>query len=579
MLRVEESEEFLLTHQLVPAGPVPTAADPEGVYPYESFCETSGRPVIRKYRVISLENDCLRVKVCPDLGGRVTSIFLKAPGLETLFNPRVVRPVRILPRHAYIGGGIEVSFPISHTPVQIVPVLYEVARTDDRVYVSCGERERRFGMHWTVEFSLGERDQFLTQRTVFSNPDSTAHPWMSWSNAGVPARPDTEFHFPGGPVLAHGSEVHIIDWQANGPRRQSEVARMVGFFWREPDCHAFGAFTPSLGAGLYHVADPSLTPGIKLWSDGIGRDERWVTQYTLDGSQCLEIQAGPLVDQSVKDALAAGASRHHVEFWIPTAVARNIREIALPQPSLRDPKQVPVFGWAPSDDVHYWLKVLSAWGSGRLAELPDPPSLDKNRWAISGMTDLGGALQWAVSVTRARQRDRWLLELGAWLAGRGELAAALEALASSGDDRARALRGRLLFRQKNAPGAAEAFRSIESDAVALHPQVIFERDLALACLGPETIGERARWLDSVSALDDEWLAERRAALALDSGDPGKAYRILHQTRFQLVHQRYARTRLWRKIEENLALEPAGDLSWLGEDDLAEFGAYREYTET
>jgi len=51
-------------------------------------------------------------------------------------------------------------------------------------------------MNWTVEYSLGENDEFLTQRTVFFNPDSEGHPWMSWSNAGVPARPDTEFHFP-----------------------------------------------------------------------------------------------------------------------------------------------------------------------------------------------------------------------------------------------------------------------------------------------------------------------------------------------------------------------------------------------
>jgi hypothetical protein len=285
MLNVEESDEILLTHPLAPAGPIPTAADPEGVYPYESFCETSRRPVLKKYRMITLENDRIRVKLCPDLGGRVISLAQKDSGLESLFNPRIIRPVRILPRHAYIGGGLEVSFPISHTPVQIVPVLYDIAWGDDRVYVSCGEKELRFGMHWTVEYSVGEGVEFLTQRTVFRNPDSVGHPWMSWSNAGVPARPDTEFHFPGGSVLAHGREMRVIDWHAEGPRRQSDIKSMIGYFWRNPECCAFGAFTPSLGVGLYHVADPSLTPGMKLWSDGVGRDERWVSQYTPDGSQ------------------------------------------------------------------------------------------------------------------------------------------------------------------------------------------------------------------------------------------------------------------------------------------------------
>jgi Domain of unknown function (DUF5107) len=578
MVKVEESDEILLTNPLVPAGPLPTAADPEGVYPYESFSETSRRPVLRKYRMVTLENDRIRVKLCPDLGGRVTSILQRDSGLESLFNPRIIRPVRILPRHAYIGGGIEVSFPISHTPVETVRVLYDIARDSNRVYVSCGEREVRFGMNWTVEYSVGDRDEFLTQRTVFRNPDSTAHAWMSWSNAGVPARPDTEFHFPGGPVLAHGREVRIIDWDTEGPRTQSSIKSMIGYFWRHPDCCAFGAFTPSLGVGLYHVADPSLAPGMKLWSDGVGRDERWVSQYTLDGGQCLEIQAGPLVDQSVKDTLAAGAERYHIEFWLPSAASWNIREIALPCPPLRELSEVPKFDWVPSDYVGYWLTVLSGHQSGQLAKLPNAPDLDDNRWAISGMSELGAALRWAATVTDGKEKHRWLFQLGAWLAGRGDLDAALEVLANSRDDRARAFSGRLWYRRKNARAAAECFRSIESEAVTLHPQVVFERDEALACLGPETLSERTRWLDAVSALDDEWVAERRASLAIDSGDFSLAGEILRNTRFQLVHQRYARTRLWRRVEKKLGLEPVDYPSWLGEDDLAEFGAYREYSE-
>jgi hypothetical protein len=303
MLESAETIEFLLSRSLFPTGPIPTTHDPDGIYPYESFCETSRRPEIRKYRMVSIENDQIRVKVCPDLGGRVCSLFLKESGVDTIFFPPVIRPVRILPRQSFTGGGIELSFPISHSPVEVVPVLYEISRNQDRIYVSCGERELRFGMNWTVEYSLGERDSFLTQRTVFFNPDGEAHPWMSWSNAGVPARPDTEFHFPDGPVLIHDSHIRTIDWNAEGPRTQADMHRMTGYFWQKPDCCAFGAFTPSLGAGLYHVADPARVPGIKLWSDGIGRDEAWVSQYTLDREQCLEIQAGPLIDQSIKDKL------------------------------------------------------------------------------------------------------------------------------------------------------------------------------------------------------------------------------------------------------------------------------------
>jgi Domain of unknown function (DUF5107) len=333
MLEAHETDITLLTHPLVPVGPIPTAQDPDGVYPYESFCETSRRPVLKKYRLVLLENDLVRVAISPDLGGKVYSMYLKKTRVETLFVSRVIRPVRILPRYFFVGGGIEVSFPISHTPSQIVPVLYQIERQNGRLYVWCGERELRFGMHWTVEYSLGEADAFLTQRTLFFNPDCAAHPWMSWSNAGVPARPDTEFHFPEGPVLSHSHEIKTIDWATEGPRRQADLQRMVGFFWRKPTCCAFGVCTPSLGSGLYHVADPKLTPGIKLWSDGVGLHQEWVSQYTLNRDQCLEIQAGPLIDQSIKEHLQPGHQRYHVEFWIPSDTALHIETIPLPSPT------------------------------------------------------------------------------------------------------------------------------------------------------------------------------------------------------------------------------------------------------
>src|SRR5690606_16010345 len=113
-------------------------------------------------------------------------------------------------------------------------------------------------------------------------------------------------------------KMELIDWEKQGPKRQRDMQRMAGFFWREPDCGAFGAFTPSLGCGLYHVADPIEVPGMKLWTDGIGKHEAFIDQYTLDGEQCLEIQAGPIIDQSIKQELQPQEKHVHTEFWIPT---------------------------------------------------------------------------------------------------------------------------------------------------------------------------------------------------------------------------------------------------------------------
>src|SRR5215467_10764747 len=128
-LIVNEHDEYILTHELTPCGPVPTAYDPNGVYPYVSYCETSNRPALKKYHLIVLENDQLKITICPDLGGKVMSMILQPSSKEVLYVPDVIRYTRILPRFYFVAGGIEVSFPISHSPSQNETVLYKVDRT------------------------------------------------------------------------------------------------------------------------------------------------------------------------------------------------------------------------------------------------------------------------------------------------------------------------------------------------------------------------------------------------------------------------------------------------------------------
>src|SRR5882672_8978715 len=158
-----EYDEYILTHVLTPFGPVPTALDPNGVYPYTSYCETSARPVLKKYHFIVLENDKIKITICPDLGGKIYSMIHKGSGKEVLYVPGVIKYTRILPRFYFVAGGIEMSFPISHSPSQNEKVLYKIDSTVGRIYVTCGERELRFGMQWSVEYSLGDGDDFLTQ--------------------------------------------------------------------------------------------------------------------------------------------------------------------------------------------------------------------------------------------------------------------------------------------------------------------------------------------------------------------------------------------------------------------------------
>ncbi|HET9825425.1 MAG TPA: DUF5107 domain-containing protein, partial [Chitinophagaceae bacterium] len=570
-----EHDEYILTHELVPAGPVPTALDPNGVYPYVSYSETSNRPVAKKYHFIILENNRIKITICPNLGGKVYSVIHKPSAKEVLYVPDVVRYTRILPRFYFVAGGIEVSFPISHSPSQNETVLYKIDRTKDRIYVACGERELRFGMQWSVEYSLGSSDDFLTERVVFYNPGTLAYPWMSWSNAALPSAPDTKYDFPKGTVLSHSSKLDTIDWEKQGPRTESHIKEMTGYFWKTTDANAFGAFTPSFGTGLYHVADEKIASGIKLWSYGVGDDSSWSTLSTAKHQTYIEIQGGPIGDQSIKLEMQPKQKRWHVEYWFPTDKELDIYKLRVPSIQLRPVNEIPMFGWARKEDVQDWESLVKISHSKEIIN-PLAPDILKLKWAPSGMENLDEPFKLAIRHSIGENQDKWKFFYGTWLAGRDRTDEAIAILSSTKTGVAKALLARLLRVKGDMSGAKKAFDSIQEKWLQLHPQIVVERDKVLRNLGPQTIPERERWLSKVDALKDEWVIERRVQLLIDKGEFRPAKDLLLSTPFQKVHQTYTRTNLWMQLCDKLKISCYPIPKELGEDQLARFGAYREY---
>ena len=143
---------------------------------------------------------------------------------------------------------------------------------------------------------------------------------------------------------------------------------MTGYFWKTKDVNAFGAYTPSLGSGLYHIADESSTPGIKLWSYGVAGDKEWSMLSTPDRQPYVEIQGGPISDQSIKLELHPGEKKNHVEYWIPTDHPLDIYSLKVPALRLRPIDRIPLFDWARKNESSIWIALADAYknktGSG-----------------------------------------------------------------------------------------------------------------------------------------------------------------------------------------------------------------------
>jgi hypothetical protein len=569
-----ESHTVMLTHILTPTGPIPMAMDPNGVYPYPSFSETSRRPVPKTYRLISLENDYVKAEICPDLGGKILSMYHKASGKNVLYAPEIVKYTRILPRFYFIAGGIEVSFPISHSPTQNESLLYSIDKTADRLYVTCGERELRFGMQYAVEYSLGINDNFLTQRVVMYNPNKQAYPWMSWSNAALPSAADTRFDFPNGEVLVHSSVLDTISWEEKGSKTEKDITEMTGFFWKTKDVNAFGAYTPSYGSGLYHIANDDA-PGIKLWTYGVGEDKEWAMLSSSNRQSYIEIQGGPISDQSIKLLLQPGEKRSHTEYWIPTDKQLNIYALPMPSIKLKPVENVPLFDWSQNEELNIWMQLKEAYNQRiKPPETINPAEIQI--WAPSGMEDLDSPFKWAIEHSDGIEKEYWICYYGAWLMGRERVDDAISVLTGQKYGLSKILLARLMVFKEYFNEADSVYDSVTEQWLLKHPQIVVERDKLLQELGKNTLDKRERLLSTVDASQDEWILERKAQLLVEKEEFAKAKDLLLSIPFQKVHQVYERTTIWFQICKGLSIPAHPVPAQLGEDRLSRFGAYREF---
>lgn len=75
------------------------------VYPLPFTDRIVERAVERKWNVIWLENEFLRVLVLPEIGGRIHAILDKTNGYDLIYRQRVIKPALFLQAQAHLGLG------------------------------------------------------------------------------------------------------------------------------------------------------------------------------------------------------------------------------------------------------------------------------------------------------------------------------------------------------------------------------------------------------------------------------------------------------------------------------------------
>jgi hypothetical protein len=459
-----------------------------------------------------------------------------------------VKSVRILPIWAFISGGIEFNFPIAHSPTSIAEVGCATGQIGDYGFIRVGEREARTGMEWVVELGLAADQPVLVQRSAFRNRTGADHPWMSWTITAVRSTEGTEFVHPPHRVLVHDHRVADCDWPGEGLNWDRNANQMTAFFWKPGGSPSFGAFHHDLGFGLMHLAEPAQLPGKKLWTYGYGQHRHWGQGSTEGGLCYCELESGPLLDQGEKPLFPRNTERRVEEYWIPVHSRAACDAVAWPKLDL-PPMENPWIGWQHS----FWQ---SEWERFRADDGPLP----------SSPVPTGLELEAALSRELERSNASAAEPLALWLAFRGRACEALHLLETQSAPTAQRLGGLILWRGLGNAEAAVA----HLEASPLHdPIAVVELDTLYTALG--LTAKRAPLL--ARPCQHRLVIERRADLALALGQPAETLRLLTETPWPREHQRYTRSDLWKAAQAVLGQAEAEPPAFLGEDNLARFGAY------
>lgn len=324
-------DTLMKTYPFDDPDPVPNAGM---LYPYWRFDSFTTRDEVREWKMVVLENDYLRVKIFPQIGGKIWSVFDKISGKEMFYDNDVVKFRDISMRGPWTSGGIEFNYGvIGHAPSCASDVDFKVeTKSDGSVSCYLGVIEMLSRSHWTVEINLPEDAVWVRTSSIWHNDSAEYQPFYSWANSGVRTGDDLVLVYPSHNAVGHGGEnleypktkegkdLSLYTSQAYG---DDKSYHMVGS--RKP---FFGAYYTGEDRGVMHwsLRDEKLGRKYFSWAQS-RRGLIWVNLLTDGRPQYIEMQSGKLYNQNQVKSSETSAYRQPLftpfgteqwsDYWLP----------------------------------------------------------------------------------------------------------------------------------------------------------------------------------------------------------------------------------------------------------------------
>ncbi len=311
------------------------------IFPYFRFDGYSNSGIIRKWKVVEMENDYIKLWILPEIGGKIWGAVEKSTGKEFIYYNHVVKFRDVALRGPWTSGGIEMNFGIiGHAPTTSSPVDYMI-RKNDNGSVSCfvGAIDLCSRTRWSVEINLPADKAYFTTRSRWENPTSLDQSYYNWMNMGIKTDGNLEYVFPGNQYLGHDGKYFPWPYDEKGDTLSYYNKNNFG---GSKSYHVFGEATGFYGAfwhddnfGFAHFSQYDEKPGKKIWIWGLSDQGMiWKDLLTDTDGQYSEIQSGRLFNQAAQNSsftpfknrdFTPGSTDEWLEYWFPVKGTQGLK--------------------------------------------------------------------------------------------------------------------------------------------------------------------------------------------------------------------------------------------------------------
>lgn len=373
--------EYEKTYKTYPFSEPDPVANDKGIYPYFRFDGFTAKAEEKKWKVVELENDFIRVDILPQVGGKIWTAIDKKNGKPFIYDNDVIKFRDIAMRGPWTSGGLEANYGvIGHTPGVATPVNYLTRKNDDGS-VSCiiSLIDLLTETKWSMEIRLPQDKAYFITRSVWHNGTGLNQPYYSWMNLGEKVSDSLEYIFPGNHYLFHDGKLY--DWPYNKENGKHISIYDQNDFGSYKSYHVTGVYADYYGAfwrkenfGMIHYSPRQDKIGKKIWIWGLSRQGMiWEKMLTDHSGQYTEIQSGRLFNQNAPESVLTPFKQFYfmpfntdtwTEYWYPFQNTGGVTTADLNAVyHLKDDHDTLALFISPVSQIEDTLKVLDKAGS------------------------------------------------------------------------------------------------------------------------------------------------------------------------------------------------------------------------